>query len=210
MSARQAWKGGRGAGLKTFGAGFAVGAALLAGCVVDSSPSGSSGGGGVAYGGGPVYQDAGTAPATPVLVQVDTDQTLESTPGQGIGVYVEYATGGHWNVSWTCDTALTSLSCNFTVNVSVATGAITHPTAMPAMAGDGLALIPSGSESVAASSTTTSGADGFTFDTAPGARITVSVGLNAPLSFFFVQDGKVNGGYQGPLANPLMFEPSTP
>ena len=210
MSARHASKGGRRAGLKTWGVGFAVGAALLVGCVVDSSPTSSNNSGGVAYGGGPVFPDAGAGTATPVLVQVDTDQTLETTPGQGIGVYVEYATGGHWNVSWTCDTALTSLTCSFMVTASVAAGAITDPTAMIAMASDAFTLEPSGGASVSASSTTTSGADGFTFDTAPGARITVNVGLNAPVSFFFVQDGKVNGGYQGPLANPLMFEPSTP
>jgi len=38
----------------------------------------------------------------------------------------------------------------------------------------------------------------------------LAVQLNAPVSFFFVQDGKVNGGYQGPLTNPLMFVPSAP
>jgi hypothetical protein len=174
--------------------------------VVDSSPS--SGGGGVSYaGGGPAGSSAATS-ATPVVVLVDPNQTLESTPGKGIGVYVEYETGGHWRISWTCDTLLTNLSCNFMVAAAVTSGEITN----------GAALDPASSASVTqpnaaqvqSTSTTTSGVDGVLFDGPPGSRVTVTVQLNAPLSFFFVQDGKVNGGYQGPLANPLTFEPSSP
>lgn len=206
MSALQAWRYGRGAGVKAWVAGAAVVAAVLTGCVVDSSP-GSSGGFATSSGGaGPVPSSSPSA--TPVLVYVDANQTLESTPGQGIGVYVEYETGGHWRVSWTCDTGLTNLSCDFAVDASVATGAITNPAASGSSSQG--SLTQSTPQHLALSTTTTSTVDGFLFDTDPGARVTVAVHLNAPVSFFFVQDGKVNGGYQGPLTNPLMFVPSAP
>jgi hypothetical protein len=68
--------------------------------------------------GTPVPDDAGAAPttgdgapsATPLLVDVDPNQTLSAAPGQGAGVFIEYKTGGHWHVWWTCDTALTLTS----------------------------------------------------------------------------------------------------
>jgi hypothetical protein len=48
------------------------------------------------------------------------------------------------------------------------------------------------------------------FDTTAGATIEVSVRLDAPVSFFFVQDGQVNGGYKGALTNPLFLRPTSP
>ena len=52
-----------------------------------------------------------------------------------------------------------------------------------------------------------------TFVTDPGARITIDgtvSGLHSGDYFFWVQDGKVNGGYGGHLSNPLSFDPSQP
>jgi hypothetical protein len=36
------------------------------------------------------------------------------------------------------------------------------------------------------------------------------VQLDTNVSFFFVQDNQVNGGYTGALTNPMMFKPSAP
>jgi hypothetical protein len=143
----------------------------------------------------------------PRVVEVDTNGTLVTTPGNGIGVYVEYESGGHWNVSWTCDTALTGLSCNFVVDASVATGTLMDTSNT---VGSGDTVTQASSTQIEAITLTTSEVEGMAFDTAPGAQVTVSVSLNAPVSFFFVQDNKVNGGYQGALANPLVFEPKIP
>jgi hypothetical protein len=207
MSAARAWRYGRGAGAKVWVAAILVTAAVLVGCVVDSSPGSS--GGGVAYSGGGPNSSAPAPPsATPVLVVVDANQTLESTPGQGIGVYVEYETGGHWHVSWTCDTGLTNLSCNFVVDASVATGAITNSSSAISSSDGSLKELTA--QHLQLTTLTTSTVDGVLFDTSPGAKLTVTVQLNAPVSFFFVQDGKVNGGYSGALTNPLTFEPSAP
>lgn len=182
---------------------------LLAGCVADSSSGGittsSAGGSGPSGASSSGGSGGGT---TPLLVDVDTGGTLVTTPGNGIGVYIEYQSGGHWRVSWTCDTALTSLSCSFVVDASVATGAIANPTPDGFQSGDSL-MQPS-SRQVEAVTTTTGDDDAMLFDTTPGAVITVSVSLNAPVSFFFVQDNQVNGGYKGTLTNPLMLQPTSP
>jgi len=207
MSAVRAWRYGRCAGVQASILAIASTTALLVGCLVDSSPSNSSSGSGTAPTSASGGSPSGSSASAPELVYVDPNQTLESTPGQGIGVYVEYETGGHWRISWTCDTSLTQLSCNFVVDASVATGTITQ-TEMALPSGDSVTQ-PS-PQQIEATTTTTTGVDEILFDTAAGARITVNVQLNAPVSFFFVQDGKVNGGYQGPLTNPLMFEPSAP
>jgi hypothetical protein len=143
----------------------------------------------------------------PLHVQVDTNATLVTTPGNGIGVYVEYESGGHWSVSWTCDSSLTNLSCNFTVDASVTSGTIVD-TGTTVGAGD--AVTQANPSQIEAVTVTTTEVDGMTFDTTPGAQVTVSVSLNAPVSFFFVQNNKVNGGYQGALTNPLIFEPLSP
>jgi hypothetical protein len=63
------------------------------------------------------------------------------------------------------------------------------------------------------SSTTTTQVHGVTFQTDPGAVVTVDahIGNFHDSSFlFFVQDGQVNGGYSGRLTNPLQFVGKTP
>jgi hypothetical protein len=145
------------------------------------------------------------------LVDVDTNQTLQAQPGQGVGVFTEYQTGGHWHVWWTCDTSVTNLSCHFQVNVTVASGAITNVVNQlsdPA----GHVAQPS-SNAVSATTLTTTSVDGMTFDTSPGVIITLNAtidGNEEGAFLFFVQDGQVNGGYQGALSDPLMLEPSSP
>src|SRR5262245_14485074 len=55
--------------------------------------------------------------SVPITVEVDTGRTLNAAPGEGIGVFVEYAAGGRWHIWWTCDTLQTSASCNFQLAV---------------------------------------------------------------------------------------------
>jgi hypothetical protein len=176
---------------------------FLAGCIADSSESS----GVSSSGGGPTGTSSG-APAQPLLADVDTNATLVTTPGNGIGVYIEYTTGGHWKVSWTCDTAITSLTCNFVVDATVAVGAITNDSAESFSPSD--TLTQTSSTQIEAVTATTTEVDTVFFDTTPGATIQVSVRLDAPVSFFFVQDNQVNGGYKGALTNPLMLRPTTP
>ncbi len=145
----------------------------------------------------------------PLTVVVDTGQTMTAQGGQGVGVFVEYSAGGHWHVLWACDTTLSGLSCDFTVNMT-GTG-IANATTQQFASSDMLTT-PSPTQLVASTLTTTQ-IDEVDFDATPGSTIQVDVtvsGLRDGNFFFFVQDGKIDGNYQGPLTDPLIFEPSSP
>jgi hypothetical protein len=200
---------------------LSVGASLLAlvsGCVVENDPSpsrqqgstvspaptatgstgGSTGTGGTGGTGGSV---------APMLVDVDTNQTMSATPGDGVGVFVEYKAGGSWHVWWTCDTNKSQQSCNFSVKLSASaplSNVVTTGSAQASTATPGITTF---------TTNTSSAIDGVTFDTVAGDVLTLDAAVDgiADGSFvFFVQSGKVNGGYTGKLTNPLKLEGKTP
>jgi hypothetical protein len=155
-------------------------------------------------------------PTTPLAVVVDTNQTMTAPSpqgfgGQGIGVFVEYRAGGHWHVYWACDTSLSGAPCNFTVGISVTDSSIANAT--PTNFGPNDTMTSTTSQ-VSAATTTTTQVDTVDFDATAGGKITLQANIPSLPSdgswFFFVQDGQVNGGYNGPLSDPLIFEPSTP
>jgi hypothetical protein len=172
----------------------------------DPTPSGGAASGPV----GSTPDTASPASAAPMLVEVDTDQTMTADPGQGVGVFMEYAAGGHWFIWWTCDTAKTGQDCDFKVSATAATGTLSNVDASN-LAG-GFLTTPTPSR-IDAQARTSNGVHGVAFDTVPGGVITVeaSVGGVKDGSFlFFVQDGKVNGGYAGKVTNPLQLQGKTP
>lgn len=167
---------------------------------------GSSGG---ASSGGATGTPAPSAPS-PMLALVDTDQVMTADPGQGVGVFTEYAKGGKWHIWWTCDTAKTNQDCDFAVNVTAASGNITDVDAAELQGGFSSTPTPS---RVEARSKTTSQLHGIRFSTNPGAVITLDAsvgGVKDGAFLFFVQDGKVNGGFTGKLTNPLQLQGNTP
>lgn len=171
----------------------------LVGCIIDSRSQHSENG-------NPVPTT--TAPPTqPMVVTVDTNQTMNAKGGDGVGVFIEYKAGGHWRVWMTCDTNKSNLDCDYDVRIA---GATTTNAVLTAGSGAGLALTQTTTQLEATVLMTTE-VNGFTFDAAPGQRITIDAtvsGLHSGDYFFWVQDGKVNGGYGGRLTNPLTFEPS--
>jgi hypothetical protein len=195
--------------------------ALVLACVVEndhyrsaSGGSGGSAGTGGDTGGSNGTNNNGTCSTTPsakpLLADVDTGQTMKAQPGDGVGFFSEYSAGGHWHIWWTCDTNQTGASCPMKVDVSVASGAISNVT--PDSAAD-TAAISSTTQKIEASTTTTTGVDGMRFDTTPGAIITLGASVNGCYDgsfLFFVQSGKVNGGFQGVLTNPIQLEGSAP
>jgi hypothetical protein len=145
-----------------------------------------------------------------MLVEVDTDQTMTAVGGDGVGVFIEYAKGGHWHVWWTCDTTRTQQSCEFSVSAAATSGNISNLDSAE-LAG-GFTTSPTASR-VDAKSTTTSQVHGMRFDTDAGAIVTIDAavgGLKDGAFLFFVQDGKVNGGFAGRLTNPLQVQGKTP
>jgi hypothetical protein len=185
----------------------ALSAGLLA-CVVDAAPDHR---GAWSYQPGLPPPPATTASATPLVVTVDPDRTLDASPGAGAGVFIEYQAGGHWTVSWTCDTGVTGQTCDFQIDVSVASGAISALAGQLADSRDTLAQPSAGAAS--ATTITASSLDAITFEATPGARITVDAQIDGARDgslFFFVQGGVINGGYAGALTDPLSFEPVSP
>jgi hypothetical protein len=188
----------------------------VAACVVESGPDdndygplpGTDASG--YYGDGGITGD-GAPSATPMLVKVDTNNTLSVSAGQGVGVFTEYDQGGHWYISWTCDTNRSGESCPFGIQVSVKSGAISNANS------DGFAstdtLDTSNTKQIVATTTTTTTVEGVRFDTDPGAVITLSATLGGGYSgsfLFFVQDQQINGGYTGALTDPLELQGSSP
>jgi hypothetical protein len=205
--------------------GVAGSAIVLAACTVETRPSAGIG---YTYGGTSSGAAAGSSSGSssgtmtqPMLVDVDPNRTMTAQPGQGVGIFTEYATGGHWHVWWTCDTSQTNLDCSFDINISTGSGAITLAT------GEGLSttdhLLTAGPSGIDVLTQTSTGISGVSFDTPPGAVITLDAKLNGQENgalLFFVQSGNpgdggppqplVNGGYRGELTDPLMLEPSSP
>ncbi len=149
-------------------------------------------------------------PDQPVTVVIDTNQQMNNTPGgEGLGVFITYSAGGHWHVWWTCDTNVSGLSCDFAVTMSGTS--VTNAATQAFETND--TLDSSTPDQLVATTHTTTGVDGVTFDAAPGADMKVDLtvsGLRDWRFFFFVQNGQVNGNFQGALTDPLIFELSTP
>lgn len=149
--------------------------------------------------------------STPMLVDVDTNQTMDAEGGEGVGVFVEYFEGGHWRIWWSCDTHQTGQSCDFALSITAATGSVKNLDATAIEEG-GVAKVTSDSRIDVTSSTRTD-VRGILFDTDAGATITVMAALGSLVDgsfLFFVQDGKVNGGFEGKVTNPLQLRGTTP
>jgi hypothetical protein len=213
MSSSSTWASGR-----AFAAGIVAAGAFAIGCGSEgrgSSGFGYGGGGGYSSGagssGGSGWGAGATGkPTRPMLVVVDPDRTLNAAAGQGVGVFTEYQKGGHWRVWWTCDTGKTAQACHFDVTVTLASGALVNPSGISLAPPDSVTQ-PSTQE-IDTTTTTTTSEDGVEFDTPAGSTITVDAqvdGVRDGAILFFVQDGKVNGGY-GPVTDPLMLQPQSP
>ena len=204
--------------------GMAALPAFVSGCTAETtwpSSGGGGGGGGSAYpgtaGGGAAGSGSSSGGSVqPMLVEVDPNRTLSAQPGQGVGVFTEYVTGGQWHIWWTCDTAQTTFDCSFDVSVSLAGGAITNAAGQSLASTD--QLLQSSASQIEVVTQTSTGISGVTFDTPPGSVITLDAKMNGQEDgafLFFAQSGplgqpEVNGGYHGTLTDPLMLEPSSP
>lgn len=153
--------------------------------------------------------DPGTT-TTPLLAVIDTDQVMTADPGQGVGVFIEYAKGGKWHLWWTCDTQQTNQDCQYVVSATASAGNIENVDSAQLQGGS--TSSPTASR-VEARSTTTNQVHGITFTTNPGAVITVEAsvgGIKDGKFLFFVQKGKVNGGFTGKITNPLQLQGDVP
>jgi hypothetical protein len=159
----------------------------------------------------PPAEEAPSGPVAPMLVDIDTDEQMNASPGQGVGVFIEYYAGGHWRVWWTCDTAITSKTCAFEIGITAGSGEITNTKPQELATAGNVQTVSS--RQIKVTTITGSQTHGVRFDTPAGAVITVDAAVGSLRDgkyFFFVQNGKINGGFKGKLTNPLMLQGKTP
>jgi hypothetical protein len=146
---------------------------------------------------------------TPLQVAIDADQALESLPGDGVGVFVEYVTGGHWHVWTSCDTNSSDAVCAFDVFVTVADGPpITNSRTENLEGSDIIEKKADGSLHLIAK--TSAELDGMTFDTDAGAVIELEAYFDNELDprvLYWFGDGVL---HQGAPTNPIQFKPTAP
>lgn len=179
--------------------------AFSVGCVIDSSDS------------PPRVQQTGVDPepepppppppppdpnqVDPAVVEIDPNRTMSAEGGQGLGVFVEYSTGGKWHLFWTCDTAISGQPCQFLIHVRATDGALTiNDPERGSEAGEAFEFV---------SETRTEVHEAYV-DATAGSDVQIEAvidGQSESRFFFFVQDGRVNGDYTGVLTNPLIFRP---
>lgn len=177
---------------------------LLAACV---EPDGSSG--------PPVLYE----PEEVAQVVIDAGGAVELDPGEGIGVVVEYAGDGLWQVTTACDTLITNQLCRFDVLVTGdgSDSELSDPQGVE-LESDDLAYSPD-PLAVELQFVTGDDLDGATFVAIPGASLRVSALLHDPLldsRFDWIDDprllswvghGAVN---QGAPTNPVDLVPDQP
>jgi hypothetical protein len=149
-------------------------------------------------------------PAEPVQTSIDVDAQIETQPGEGAGVYVEYTAGGHWLLRTTCDTLKNNRSCAWDIIITPEDGrSISKVVAKDLESGvDSVSTYPNYPSSYQFVAETNGDIDGISFDTEPGTAISVDVFLDGACAlpyFFWVGDG---AAHTGSPSNPLVLIPT--
>ncbi len=157
------------------------------------SPSGT---GGAPSGTGGAPSGTGGAPVTPAKIRIDADATIDDK-ATGVGIFVEYAADGRWTLSFTCDTAQTKTSCEFSATAQSLTGKALSKLDSSGFDADDLARV--GADGVfEIFATTGTEVDQVSFMADPGATVGFDLwleGTSAPQSYvFWVSDGALNAG----------------
>ena len=148
--------------------------------------------------------------ATPVQTSIDVGAHIETQPGQGAGLYVEYAAGGHWLLRTTCDSVANGTPCDWDVIVTPEDGRSISNVAEEDLepATDSVGIYPEYPSSYQLLAHTSDDIDGISFDTEPGTAIQVDSYLDGSCAlpyFFWVGDG---AAHTGSPSNPLVLIPT--
>lgn len=153
--------------------------------------------------------DPGTVPQEVSQVDIQPDRVLESTPGEGVGIFVEYQTGGHWRVWTTCDTFSSKQICSYSIFAS--TTRAEHLRAYATEDAEGYDEVKDlGGGMVQFLADTDSDTDALVLDVEEGQPLDLEVyidGQNAQPYVYWVSDDIVHGGAPD---NPVRFLPQLP
>ncbi len=143
----------------------------------------------------------------PARSTIDVDRQIEIDAGQGAGAFIEYSAGGHWQLRTTCDTAKTNQSCQFDILITPQDNS-SISNVLPSDLEPEDTVQPFETASYQFLATTSSDIDGITFDSDPGAAISVDVFLDGTCAepfVFWIGDGAL---HPGEPTNPLILVPS--
>lgn len=148
-------------------------------------------------------------PATPLQSTIDVDRQIQADPGEGAGLYIEYASGGHWQLRTTCDTLRSGETCMWDVLVIPEQGSsIRNVVGADLEADDVLREYPNDASIYQLGAYTSSDFDTFSFDSDPGATVRVDALLENRCALpyvFWVGDGAL---HPGAPSNPIDLTPS--
>jgi hypothetical protein len=168
-------------------------------------PGGGGNGGGGNGGGGA----ADCGPEEAVQTYIDVDAQIETMPGEGAGVFVEYKKGGHWVLRTTCDTLKNNVPCAWDIIVTPEDGrSISNVVPQELESSDSVGTYPKFPRSYQFVAETAGDVDGITFDTEPQTAISVDVFLDGACALpyvFWVGDGAV---HTGAPSNPIVLIPT--
>lgn len=154
------------------------------------------------------YEAAAADDEPPLRSIIERDAELvDRRPGYGLGVFVEYHSGGEWRIDVACDTATSMVACSWLVVAEPVEGTLTGAVTHDLEESDDFELLPT---SVGIDSTTTDDMDGVSFSAEPGGAIALFVALDgyAESRFvYWVGDGAVHAG--APEV-PFELEPDLP
>jgi hypothetical protein len=145
----------------------------------------------------------------PMLVGIDKGAAVTSEPGEGVGIFVEYAGDGAWKIWTTCDTNTSKVVCSFDLYASIdqsselieIAGEDLERADQTSLMSEGVALLHA---------ETGSDVDAMTLTTTPGAILRLEAYLDdqpQPRFVYWFGNGVL---HEGAPTNPVDFEPSAP
>jgi hypothetical protein len=146
----------------------------------------------------------------PMTVAIDTGATITAQPGGGVGVFVEYAAGGHWSARTSCDTPTSGAACTFELffRGTDASSVLSNPKGQNIAGADTVDILGDGS--LHFYSETSTNLDGFTFDATPGATLQLEMYLDTAEQPRFVYWIGQSVLHTGAPTDPINLAPTTP
>jgi hypothetical protein len=158
------------------------------------------------------YGTGGSAGATgydPLSSTIDRDSPVPGySGGEGAGVFVDYTSGGRWDISLACDTLQSGSDCNWDVIATPVSGAVTEFGAISSDADD--LLGSDGYYGVRVNTLTGYEIDHFYLVTTAGMALSVDAlldGYTAERYIYWMGNG---GLHRGAPQNPIELVPSGP
>jgi len=149
-------------------------------------------------------------PVDPITMTIDSDVALDAKPGDGVGIFVEYTTGGRYRIWTTCDTLTSGVTCPFDVYTSVDTSSTIIGVTEENLEGYDSVTVKQNQGTVDLHFETDSDYDAASIDVTPGAILRVEAyldGQSQPRFVYWFGDGVL---HEGAPTNPVDLNPSKP